>query len=270
MEIAYRLCGHGYDMLLAQPANEQMERLKRGLLTDGLIVMDVLWEDERLPELRQAFVPVVLMGAPGENPGLDVVDFDYRTAGTLAIEYLIGLGHRHVALVSGPRGLNSVARVEAGALSAIGPAPGGQLTIIPGQAASPASIAAELETIRECTAVILHDQHQLPVLMDAISGLGIRVPEELSVIAIATHGTLQRCRPVTTIAVPVDAIARQSVDAVISAVRGGAPTRSLIAPQLTDRGSCSAPGLTANRCRGSSVLPMGQDALPTTCTAYDH
>lgn len=66
------------------------------------------------------------MGDRQDDHGLGVADFDYRAASALAIEHLIALGHRRIALVSGPVGLNSVTRVESGASAAVDQAPHGQ------------------------------------------------------------------------------------------------------------------------------------------------
>ncbi|WP_062074293.1 LacI family DNA-binding transcriptional regulator [Demequina lutea] len=233
MSIAFALRSEGYDMLLlAQQATEQIQRLQRGLLVDALIVMDVLWDEGRLPLLARAPYPVVLMGEPGADHDLSIADLDYQGAGRLAVEHLHALGHRRIAVVSGPQGLNSVERVERGAAEV----PDIELTILKVWDAAPLS-RRQMQLVMDSTAVVLHDQTQLPTLLHALHQRTIAMPRDMSVIAIATETALPE--PITTVVVPVDEIAAAAVHVAIDAIDGAGSQRVLLAPRLIDRGTTS-------------------------------
>src|SRR5689334_17813995 len=94
MEIAIAVTttarAHGYDVLLltGEEGPGAVRRVTGSGLADGMILMDVELEDERLPLLRASGQPAVLIGLPADTTGLTCVDLDWRATGALCVEHL--------------------------------------------------------------------------------------------------------------------------------------------------------------------------------------
>ena len=54
-------------------------------MVDGLILMEVLAHDERVPFVAELGRPAVLLGVPDDPKGLPYVDFDFEAAGRPAV-----------------------------------------------------------------------------------------------------------------------------------------------------------------------------------------
>jgi DNA-binding LacI/PurR family transcriptional regulator len=68
--------------------------------TDGMILMEILMQDWRVEFLRQNNFPFVMFGHCEDNTGLSYVDFDVEAGIKVAMEHLVGLGHRQIGFVS--------------------------------------------------------------------------------------------------------------------------------------------------------------------------
>ena len=68
--------------------------------TDGMILMEVLLQDWRVELLRQNNFPFVILGRCENNSGFSYVDLDVENGVKIAMEHLIGLGHRRIGFLS--------------------------------------------------------------------------------------------------------------------------------------------------------------------------
>ena len=68
--------------------------------TDGMILMEILLRDWRVELLRQNNFPFIMLGHCEDNTGLSYVDLDVEMGVKLALEHLVGLGHRQIGFVS--------------------------------------------------------------------------------------------------------------------------------------------------------------------------
>lgn len=84
-----------HDVLLVtdQEGNQGLERVVGQQLCDGLILMQVQADDERIPVVRKLGVPVVFIGIPNDSTGLNCIDADFARAGELCVEEMAGAGH---------------------------------------------------------------------------------------------------------------------------------------------------------------------------------
>jgi NAD(P)-dependent dehydrogenase (short-subunit alcohol dehydrogenase family) len=71
-------------------------------MADGVVLLNVAQDDERVPILRSAPQPGALVGMRGDCSGVDVFDLDFETAGRLMVEHVHAHGHRELILVSQP------------------------------------------------------------------------------------------------------------------------------------------------------------------------
>ena len=81
------------------PGEGRYADLVRSGRTDGLIVSGPRYDDDELVELARDGFPVVIQGY---LPGLGVpsVDVDNEAGARLAVEHLLGLGHRRIACIT--------------------------------------------------------------------------------------------------------------------------------------------------------------------------
>lgn len=81
---------------------------------DGVIVTDLRENDIRIPVLQQLQLPAVVIGGPGDTGKIAQIWSDDAGAITEAVRYLVALGHRRIARVSGlPGYLHTQARTRA-------------------------------------------------------------------------------------------------------------------------------------------------------------
>nr|WP_315259564.1 substrate-binding domain-containing protein [uncultured Duganella sp.] len=90
------------------PAAEQpaYQQIVRGRRVDGLVVGRTLVRDERIAFLSKAKFPFVAHGRTGLKAPYAWFDYDNEAGIRIAMERLLGMGHRRVALISAPLELN--------------------------------------------------------------------------------------------------------------------------------------------------------------------
>jgi DNA-binding LacI/PurR family transcriptional regulator len=86
---------HDHDVLLVtdEEGSQGLERVVGQQLCDGLILMQVQAEDERIAVVRKLRVPVVFIGIPNDSAGLNCIDADFARAGELCVEEMAHAGH---------------------------------------------------------------------------------------------------------------------------------------------------------------------------------
>ncbi len=107
-----RLEEAGYTPLIANTDNDpDRERADfeamRARQVDGFITATVHRDAELLSELIAGGPPVVLVNRRSDEPGLASVVGDDIAGIRLAVEHLIGLGHRRIAHLAGPQDLST-------------------------------------------------------------------------------------------------------------------------------------------------------------------
>ena len=68
--------------------------------TDGMILMEILLQDWRVELLRQNKFPFLMFGRCENYTGLGYVDLDVEDGVKMALEHLVGLGHRQIGFIS--------------------------------------------------------------------------------------------------------------------------------------------------------------------------
>lgn len=94
---------YGYDLLLTpcksgkDPAFRRMVGERR---VDGVIVMEVRREDDRIQHLTEAAFPFVAIGRNSGTDGVGWVDLDFAGLANGCVRHLTELGHRRIAFVN--------------------------------------------------------------------------------------------------------------------------------------------------------------------------
>lgn len=96
---------YDYDVLLLtqDEATGGLRRVTSSRLVDGIVVLDVSTEDDRVELVRTLDIPSVVVGVPDDTTGLVCVDLDFEAAAELAVDRLADAGHRVVGLLGHPR-----------------------------------------------------------------------------------------------------------------------------------------------------------------------
>jgi len=243
---------HGRDVLLLTADDpEEVARVAASSTADAVVVMDVASDDARLPALRALPVPSVLIGVPDDTRGLSCVDLDFTAAGRLAVSTLAEAGHTTIALVSASatrlaEGANYAVRMRAGALAGAA-AHGVELLQVPSEPTFAGGAAAVQEAFARGprpTALVVHNEAALGGVVSALERLGLRVPADVSVVAVAPS-EIAAALPIrlTTVEVPGQRIGRIAVEMAMQRMGGDdtAETR-LVAPALLD------PEVSVARC----------------------
>ncbi|MGA5195789.1 LacI family DNA-binding transcriptional regulator [Streptomyces exfoliatus] len=258
MEIAMAVTttarSHGYDVLLltGEEGPEAVRRVEGSAIADAMIVMDVGLDDPRLPHLRAAERPAVLIGLPTETDeaadteGLDCVDLDFEAAGARCVEHLAGLGHTAVAVLGEPpavyeRGTGFAARTLTGFRAAASSHGVGLLhrPVDGTYAAVAAAVTRVFEERPGTTGIVVQNEAAVEPLLALLRHQGRAVPEDVSVVAIcpdqvATHASV----PLTAVSVPAQEMGRLAVERIVRRLEGErSGGTELIAPRLTPRAS---------------------------------
>lgn len=213
----------GFDVL------ETLSLQKAGMI-DGVLLMEVRMEDDRVDVLAAAGVPVGLIGRTRDiREGVVFADRDFAAATEQAIEYLAGLGHTRIGFLGGSessfqRGFGAVIRAEDAYLSAatrhrISP----QLfRVDPTVEAGRRFYLHELTKPDAPTALVAMNADGAIGVMAAAHDDGRRVPRELSVLSIATPDNLVAVTSprMTTIAPPAREIGAAAAQQLISRLGG--------------------------------------------------
>lgn len=246
----------GYKILLSHSsddarmeAGEIRELLSRKV--DGLIVVpanriDANFETFALVESRR--VPVVVLDRfPPQLNGFLYVVSDDRMGGYLATKHLIDLGHRDIALFTGPTGNPSTQDKTEGhrrALQEAGIAYRDELVFAAGTELADGEKAAS-ELVNEharCTGIVTH--HDLVAIGAAefFHKQKWRVPEDISIIGYGDTQSAALYRvPLTTIRQPQSGMGQIAIQMLMERI-GGRPTESRRMPvELIVRESSDVP-----------------------------
>lgn len=151
---------------------------------DGLLVINPL--DGREAELP-ADTPALLVGARSIGNTHPAITLDEDAAGRLAMQHLLDLGHRRIAMIQGPPGEDCVQVRTGGALAALGEAgvslPAHRLITGDWSATSGYDCAqALLAADASFTALFAQNDRMAIGAMRALRESGRRVPDDVSVI----------------------------------------------------------------------------------------
>ncbi|MBB6672109.1 LacI family DNA-binding transcriptional regulator [Cohnella nanjingensis] len=92
----------GYDLVVC--SGKQSHRLLPQRMIDGAIVLDETFSSEELLKYADLGHKLVVLDRDLAHPNINQVLLDNKAGATLAMEYLLEMGHRKLYVVTGPRG----------------------------------------------------------------------------------------------------------------------------------------------------------------------
>jgi DNA-binding LacI/PurR family transcriptional regulator len=238
----------GYGLLLSTAATDPgtIVELINGHRADGAILMETLADDERVARLRSSGLPFSLIGRTADTAGLSFVDLDFGAAVHVGLEYLVGLGHRCIALFNFPEhqlaagytsALIAQRAFEQGCAEA---AVRGIHLTCPHPPKEALAVAADLlATEPACTAAITTGG-QFSGLLAALRAAELRVPDDFSVLSVIASQYAEMLTPaLTSVEWPAFEAGRLAADMLITRLTNSdsPPRQLLIGGDLTVRES---------------------------------
>jgi DNA-binding LacI/PurR family transcriptional regulator len=219
---------------------------------DGMLYLGSFRSNDRLAVAIADGLPVVVVDEPiaGLPPVHTVVMDDYA-GGYQATSYLVALGHRRIAFVSGPAELGSVQERYRGYCDALGKAgidSNGQVNMA-GQFTEQFGMSALPHLLSQAeapTAAFVASDYIALGLISAAQNHGIRVPEDLSVVGFDDISFSQYMQPrLTTVRSSVERLAHVGVELLFERLADpDAPARTEVLPvELVIRESAVAPAM---------------------------
>src|SRR3954470_24980431 len=95
--------GVDFDVLLSPSGGDHhrsFERIVTGRRVDGVILMEIRLEDDRVSRLQRSGLPFVTIGRTRDSVDMWSVDIDYTMLVSRCVHHLADLGHRHIALIN--------------------------------------------------------------------------------------------------------------------------------------------------------------------------
>lgn len=259
---------HGYDLLLS-PGDTHEDpsflRMVGDRRVDGVIVMEIRREDDRVEQLAEAGFPFV---AIGRNHRADVsgwVDLDFAGLAGGCVQHLADLGHSRIAFVNRSEQLfNSgygFARLgDEGYTQAMK-----KLLLTPHAYLCGDDLASGEEVVERIlrddpatTSLVTQNEAALEGVYRGLTRNGRSVPRDFSVVGVSAGPWAEQVTPPLTAAeIPVKEMSRVAVDLMVQRLRkpDAPPRHVLLKPLITLRAS-------TGRCRpvpGSEPEPEFPD-----------
>jgi DNA-binding LacI/PurR family transcriptional regulator len=164
---------------------------------DGVILVDLTPDDERVGLVRRLGLPAVVIGDPSTAAGLPTVWTDDAGFAREAVSFLAGLGHRLIGQVSGPLSFAHTQLRRSG-LEAESEARGLRLLEAEGDYSYEAGLAATTALIsgeHRPTALVFDNDLMAIGGLQAIAARGLSVPADVSVVAWDDSPSCQLAAP---------------------------------------------------------------------------
>jgi LacI family transcriptional regulator len=213
---------------------------------DGILFVDITGCEELLDRTLDDQVPTVVLNHYLNDLPASCVAIDNKTAAKGVVDYLVRLGHRDIATITGDlktqAGLDRLDGFVTAMKSRQLPVKDdyvrfGDFGLSSARLATEALLALK---DRPTAVFVASDEMALETIHVALAK-GVRVPEELSVVGfddnpIASHGRV----PLTTVRQPLSEMGRLGLDLVFQQVKGRRqnPTKLLLSTELIERQSC--------------------------------
>lgn len=223
------LRNHGYATIVCDcRTNKDLEKNAVDFLfrkrVDGIVNMPVNSDGSHLNSFQKAKKPIVMIDRKINGVECDYVLVDNLTAAKNATQILIDNGHKRIGMIGGPEDVFTaeermlgyrLALMEAGIVPEDRLIENGDYTINGG--------ARCLENLvknnKDMTAVFVANHEMTMGAVIGINELGVKIPEELSVIGFDNTEFARACKPKLTIVTqPKDEIGRNVAELILKRI----------------------------------------------------
>jgi DNA-binding LacI/PurR family transcriptional regulator len=238
------------DVLLSPSGGDHdrsFERVISGRRVDGVILMEIRLEDERVTRLARTGLPFVTIGRVSEPDNTWWVDADYASLVGRCVHHLADLGHRHLALINRSSelvaaGYGPAHRALAGFAGAVTARSvhGIDVCCADEPAGGERCIGAILSAHPEVTGAVVINEAALPGIQRGLADAGLTVPRDFSIAGVAARHWAEDFRPALTAAdVPAHELGAGAVELLLERIAspGSPPRHLLLVPPVSLRGS---------------------------------
>lgn len=214
------LRSHGYATIVCDcRTDKKLEREAVEFLirrrVDGIINMPVDEEGNHLKRFQKTGKPIVLIDRKLQGINCESVLVDNKKAAEDAVRYFIERGHKNIGIIGGPEEIFTAQERMAGYYKALESAgiPVSESLIWHGDYTIQGGVRGLEELVQnnpEMTAVFVTNYEMTMGAMIGVNELGIRIPEQLSMIGFDNLQFARACNPkLTIVAQPTDGIAKE-------------------------------------------------------------
>lgn len=223
-------------------------RLMRRKRVDGLLLCSTTIDAPYLREVERGRTPFILVSSLCLNSHLPYVITDDRAGARLAVEHLVALGHRRIGFIAGPENVHAsrdrrAAYIDVLREHAISPVDAWQCFAAFTQAAGREAGQRMLSLAERPTAIFAANDVIALGVLEVAEGLGLHVPEDLSIIGYddISYASLPRIQ-LTTVAQPAVEMGQIAADWLFSRIENPdtLPLQRVLRPLLVVR-STTAP-----------------------------
>lgn len=229
------LRSHGYATIVCDcRTDKKLEREAVEFLTrrrvDGIINMPVDEEGNHLKRFQKTGKPIVLIDRKIQGINCDSVLVDNKKAAEDAVRYFIERGHRNIGIIGGPEEVFTAQERMAGYYKALESAgiPVSESLIWHGDYTIQGGVRGLEELVQnnpEMTAVFVTNYEMTMGAMIGVNELGIRIPEQLSMIGFDNLQFARACNPkLTIVAQPTDGIAKEVAKVMLNHLENAGET----------------------------------------------
>jgi LacI family transcriptional regulator len=243
--------GYSINIITRSLDDADLLAIFRSRQADGIILLEIQTDDRRPEILRDHGYPFVMIGHRTDNTGLSFADVDIEHGVGLAMEHLVGLGHRRIGFLTvDPVVENRVygfstwalrAYAEVCARTGLEPitATGG-----PTNDAMAAAASRLIDGHPDMSALIAPQEQSVIGVLKVCYARGITIPRDLSLVAVLADPMSELSTPpLTTIPFPAEELGRVAARILVDRLDRGdaAPQQAFLRPALAVRGSTAAP-----------------------------
>jgi LacI family transcriptional regulator len=224
------------------------DRVLRSGYLDGAVVANASLDDQLIPTLLEESIPFISIGRHPDDR-VPYVDVDNIGGARMATEHLIRLGHKRIAMITGPldmtpsqdrlQGFRDV--MAAHHLSV------DDWAVVEGDFTEVGARAAMLRLLPDKpTAVFVASDSMAIGAIKAIRDKGLRIPEDICIIGFDDIPSAMTIEPeLTTVRQPIERLGQLVVDVLIDRLERGlkgatAVERIVLPTELVVRRSCGA------------------------------
>ncbi len=229
-------------------APADLRKLINQNLVEGVLVLQVKLQDQRIKVLQEIGIPFAMIGRTAKVEGLDFVGTDYDQCARVAVKHLFDLGHRRIGFVNQPQeivdtGLGVAVRVQAALTRATKKVGMSVKTLFceNSHEAGKEAFRNLMELDPNITAVICLNEQCAPGIMAGALDHGWRIPADFSVVSIlmASQVAQMSTPAMTTVSASAEEICRSGVEMLIRRLDEvtSAPVQQLVPGELVVRGT---------------------------------
>lgn len=242
MEHGYVIAVMGLDQLA--PDANQTQRVRR---VDGVLLASGTLPDDAVRGLVEIDTPTVVVNRRVDGVASSIL-VDDEAGSQLATEHLLDRGHRNLAVLTGPRGIDTSDRRLEGFQRAVDAVAGTRSEVVHAEGWSGSAgyeAGCELLARSAVTAVFAATSMLGIGLLRAAHEAGRLVPDHLSIVTLHDSDWLNyTVPPLTAVAMPMEALGAAAVDQLLRLVQGESSQASVVTepgPALVVRESTAAP-----------------------------